>query len=128
MRQASILLPLAALGAAACGLGGQAPPAEKTTMKSFVYKKTPQAELKIHVHYPKGWKKTPPTLLLYGANDRFYREDAREFVAAAKKVGAEVKLLSWPRVGHGFFNREPYLSKTLRAAAEFRVAHGYLAG
>ena len=67
---------------------------------------------------------TPPIVLFYGANDPFYRQDVREFVAAAKKVGAEVKLLAWPRVGHGFFNREPYLSKTLKAPMVKRVRHG----
>src|SRR5262245_61387889 len=51
---------LVLLAAARPAPGQQAEkPGEKATedVREFVYKKTKQGELRIHVHYPPGWKK-----------------------------------------------------------------------
>ena len=72
-------------------------------------------------------KTTPPIIMFYGSADPFYKHDAREFLAKAKKVGAKVSCKVYPRQGHAFFNRQPFCNMTLRAD-EFLIAHGCLTG
>ena len=64
-------------------------------------------------------KDTPPALLLYGTEDRFYAQ-GKEFVAAMKKAGNRAELFTAEGAGHGFFNR-----RRGRAHAE---AHGRIPG
>jgi acetyl esterase/lipase len=69
----------------------------------------------------------PPTLLLYGSDDRL-GEPAEPFMARAKAQGARVELYTADGVGHGFFNRPPWTARTLRRVDEFLGSLGYTAG
>lgn len=72
-------------------------------------------------------KDTPPALILFGSNDRLkafgdaYWEKAEHIGVRAEKFIAEGQ-------GHGFFNRSPWLEKTLIAADRFLESEGLLKG
>ncbi len=70
---------------------------------------------------------TPPTLLLYGTDDPLEAQ-AQPYIDAAKKVGVRAELFTAEGVGHGFFNREPWLTRTLIRVDEFLESLGYLEG
>ena len=72
-------------------------------------------------------KNTPPALILFGDADRLY-EHGKDYVSAAEKVGATAEVYVAPKQGHGFFNRSPWLERTLQRADEFLAAQGYLEG
>ncbi len=62
-------LTLACLFAISPTCAPAAEPAEAAPTKSFVYKKTPQAELELIVHYPAGWQATdkrPAIVFFFG--------------------------------------------------------------
>jgi acetyl esterase/lipase len=69
----------------------------------------------------------PPTLLLYGSDDRL-GEPAEPFMARAKAQGARVELYTAEGVGHGFFNRPPWTARTLKRVDEFLGSLGYVQG
>ena len=69
----------------------------------------------------------PPTLLLYGSEDRL-GEPAEPFLARAKAKGARVELYTAEGVGHGFFNRPPWTARTLKRVDEFLGSLGYVQG
>jgi acetyl esterase len=69
----------------------------------------------------------PPTLLLYGSDDRL-GEPAEPFMARAKDQGARVELYTADGVGHGFFNRPPWTARTLKRVDEFLGSLGYVQG
>ncbi len=65
---AGSLLGLALLATTAAGVAA-APQSSPLTTKSFVYKKTKQANLEIAVHFPQGWKETdkrPAIVFFFG--------------------------------------------------------------
>ena len=69
----------------------------------------------------------PPTLLLYGSDDRL-GDPAEPFMARAKAKGARVELFMAEGVGHGFFNRPPWTARTLKRVDEFLGSLGYVQG
>jgi acetyl esterase/lipase len=69
----------------------------------------------------------PPTLLLYGTEDRL-AEQAGPFMTRAKAKGVRVELYTADGVGHGFFNRAPWTARTLRRVDEFLGSLGYVQG
>ncbi len=68
---------------------------------------------------------SPPALLLYGKEDRLLAQ-GEEYVRQAKEAGCRAELFLADGVGHGFFNREPWLERTIQRADEFLVSLGYL--
>ena len=69
----------------------------------------------------------PPTIIFAGAADRLVRPEAlRQYKAIADKAGARCELIFYDKQGHGFANKEPYLSMTLQAAEHFLESIGYL--
>ncbi len=72
-------------------------------------------------------KDTPPTLLLYGKDDRLLKQ-GEEFMEKSKEVGHQADLFLAEGVGHGFFNKSPWQEKTLLRADEFLESLGYLKG
>ena len=72
-------------------------------------------------------ERTPDTLMVFGENDPLLQQ-ANEFILVAKKFGAETQLLVAPNNGHGFFNKEPWKSSSIRAMDQYLVKKGYLSG
>lgn len=70
-------------------------------------------------------KDTPPTLLLFGSADRLYPM-ATEFMKKSKELGHRAELFTAPDQPHSFFNRSPWLEKTIERMDEFLVSIGYL--
>ncbi len=70
---------------------------------------------------------TPPTLLLYGTDDPLEAQ-AQPYLDAAKKAGVRAELYTARDVSHGFFNREPWKTRTIIRADEFLESLGYLHG
>jgi acetyl esterase/lipase len=72
-------------------------------------------------------KNTPPTLILFGTNDRLLVM-GDEFMAKSKELGHRAEMYTAEGQGHGFFNRPPWLEKTTERMDEFLVSIGYLEG
>jgi len=72
-------------------------------------------------------KKTPPALILFGTNDGL-KVFGDEYWAKAEKLGVRADKFLAEGQGHGFFNRSPWLEKTLIAADKFLGSLGYLKG
>ncbi len=70
-------------------------------------------------------KDTPPALLLYGNKDRLMKHGV-EYGRAAKKAGCRVEMYLAEGVGHGFFNRSPWMERTLQRVDEFLVSLGFI--
>jgi acetyl esterase len=69
----------------------------------------------------------PPTLILSGANDVLAKPASlRDFDTRMKAAGARSELIFYEGQGHGFFNREPYLSGTTAEMLRFLKSLGYL--
>ncbi len=77
------------------------------------------------LHLGKAAQSAPPALLLYGKEDRLLAQ-GEEFAEKAKQAGARAELFLADGVGHGFFNRPPWLERTLQRADEFLVSLDYL--
>ena len=69
----------------------------------------------------------PPALLLYGTKD-FLLDQGKEFMARAKEIGHKSELYLADGQSHGFFNRSPWLERTMKRADEFLGKLGYLQG
>ena len=72
-------------------------------------------------------KDSPPTLMLFGTNDRLLAQ-GEEFMAKAKELGHRAEMLTAEGQGHGFFNRPPWLEKTTQRMDKFLVSIAYLKG
>jgi len=70
---------------------------------------------------------TPDTLIIFGENDPLL-EQTYEFIPAAKKNGAEIRLLIAKNNGHGFCNKDPWKSSSIRAMDQYLIEKGYLSG
>lgn len=70
---------------------------------------------------------TPPALLFYGTDDPLEAQ-AQPYLDACKKAGVRAELYSAEGVGHGFFNHEPWLTRTMIRADEFLASLGLLEG
>lgn len=77
-----------------------------------------------NLHLEKG---LPPALILFGTADAL-REGAKDYLEKAKELGAVAELYSAEGQPHGFFNRSPWLERTLYRADEFLASIGYLQG
>lgn len=72
-------------------------------------------------------KKTPPTLILFGTEDRL-KIHGDEYWKKAEALGVRAEKYLAQGQGHGFFNRSPWRERTLIAADKFLASLGYLKG
>jgi len=72
-------------------------------------------------------KDVPPAIMYYGAEDRFLAH-GKAYLKKAAKLGLKAELRVAAGVGHGFFNRPPWLQRTTHLMDEFLTKHGYLKG
>ena len=70
-------------------------------------------------------KDTPPTLILFGTADRL-KPQGDEFLRRAREVEFRAELFTAEDQPHGFFNRPPWLQKTIARMDEFLTSLGYL--
>lgn len=70
-------------------------------------------------------KDSPPTLLLFGTSDPLLAQ-GEAFMKRSQELGHHAEMFLAEDVGHGFFNREPWLEKTTQRMDAFLVAQGYL--
>jgi len=86
----------------------------------------PKDALKVspYHHLKKG---VPPTLILFGSNDRL-GDLAPAYMKKSKELGNRVELYIEEGQKHGFFNRSPSLEKTLYRTDEFLATLGYTKG
>ena len=70
-------------------------------------------------------KDTPPALILFGTKDKLKR-GADEYLRLAKKFGLRAEMFTAEGENHGFFNTEPWLSKTTAEVDKYLVSLGYL--
>lgn len=68
---------------------------------------------------------SPPTILLYGKDDKLLVQ-GEEFEQQAKKLGSRCDMMHVEGVGHGFFNRPPHQQATTDRVDAFLVSLGYL--
>jgi len=86
--------------------------------KHLAHKISPLAHLK---------KNSPPALIMFGTNDRL-KVQADEYWKKAAELGVRAdKYLAEGQV-HAFFNKSPWLERTLIEADKFLVSLGYLQG
>lgn len=69
---------------------------------------------------------TPPTLLMYGTDDKLKVHGAR-FKKRASSVGVRVEEYFADGEKHGFFNKEPWKRQTTSAAGNFLASLGFVA-
>ena len=74
-------------------------------------------------HVAKG---LPPTLILIGSEDRFLDQN-KQFASKAKQLGARVEIDIAPGQPHAYFNRSPWMQKTVASANRFLISLAYLA-
>lgn len=72
-------------------------------------------------------KNSPPALILFGTNDRL-KAFGDDYWKKAEEIGVRADKFLAEDQGHGFFNRSPWLERTLIAADKFLASLGYLAG
>ena len=69
----------------------------------------------------------PPAIVLIGTEDHLISvATAKEFQAGMEKAAVPCETVFYQGQGHGFFNKEPWLSKTLAEADRFLTALGWL--
>lgn len=72
-------------------------------------------------------KDSPPTLLFYGTKDQLLKQ-GEEFLDRSKIIGHHAEIYLAEGVGHSFFNKSPWLEKTIDRMDEFLISQGYLTG
>jgi len=72
-------------------------------------------------------KGVPPAIPFFGSEDRFL-VGGREFMKLSRRLGNTAKLYVAEGVGHGFFNRYPWLERTTYLADRFLADYGYIEG
>ena len=72
-------------------------------------------------------KDTPPTILFYGTDDSLLVH-GKTYIENAETLGFEAVLYTADKARHGFFNRDPWMNKTLCLSDLFLIEHGYLQG
>lgn len=77
-----------------------------------------------NLHLEKG---LPPALILFGTADAL-KEGVKDYLAKAKELGATAEIYWAEAQPHGFFNRPPWMERTLYRADEFLISLGYLQG
>ena len=69
----------------------------------------------------------PPTLVLIGDQDKLVPVATVErFREAMRKAGPRCEVVFYPGQGHGFFNQEPFRTRTLEEADKFLASLGFL--
>ena len=70
---------------------------------------------------------TPPTLIMHGTGDTTVDfKTAQAFEAVLQKAKRQVRLVSYPGRGHGFFNRGKDFTATLQETDQFLTELGWL--
>jgi len=72
-------------------------------------------------------KNSPPALILFGTADRL-KVFGDEYWKKAEALGVRADKYLAEGQGHGFFNRSPWLERTMIAADEFLASLGFLKG
>jgi acetyl esterase len=72
-------------------------------------------------------KNSPPAIILFGTKDRL-KVHGDEYWKKARAVGVRADEFLAEGQGHGFFNRSPWLERTLIATDKFLTSLGYLKG
>ena len=75
-----------------------------------------------NLHLEKG---LPPTLILFGTADPL-KEGTKDYLEKAKELGTKAEIYWAEGQPHGFFNKPPWMERTLQRADEFLVSLGYL--
>jgi acetyl esterase len=71
----------------------------------------------------------PPTLIFLGRKDNLIPvETVERFQAKMKAAGVRCEAIFYDDQGHGFFNKEPFKTRTLIAADKFLESLGWLTG
>ena len=71
----------------------------------------------------------PPTLVFLGDSDKLVPVSVLVgFAAKMKAVGSRCDSHVYPGVGHGFFNKDPYLTLTMIEADTFLASLGWIQG
>ncbi len=73
-------------------------------------------------------KDEPPAILFYGTDDRPFLDRAGEFHRQMLAQGGRCELWTADKMGHSFFNNQPWRDATTRKADEFLASLGYLQG
>ncbi len=74
-------------------------------------------------------KEAPPTIVFLGDDDQLIPVSTlKNFESAMKAAGARCDAHLYAKVGHGFFNRDPYFTLTLIEADKFLASLGWLEG
>jgi acetyl esterase/lipase len=70
---------------------------------------------------------SPSTIIFHGTNDKTVPYDsAILFASQLRKKGVSVDIKTYEGAGHGFFNREPYFSQTVKELDAFLLNLGWL--
>jgi len=72
-------------------------------------------------------KDTPPAILFFGTADKL-KIGGDEYVKKATALGLRAEMWSAADMGHGFFNKEPWMQVTAKKMDEFLISLGYLGG
>lgn len=72
-------------------------------------------------------KSTPPALILFGTGDRL-KAHGDAYWKKAETLGVRADKYLAEGQGHGFFNRSPWMERTLIAVDEFLTSLGFLTG
>ena len=67
----------------------------------------------------------PPTLILIGSKDKFLGQN-RQFIAKGQQVGTRMELDIAEGQPHAYFNRSPWMEKTVAHADRFLISLGYV--
>jgi acetyl esterase len=71
----------------------------------------------------------PPTIVFLGDEDKLIPQRVlTDFQAQMKQAGARCEAHVYPKVGHGFFNKDPYQTLTLIESDKFLASLGWLKG
>lgn len=71
----------------------------------------------------------PPAIVFLGDEDKLIPLTVlSDFQARMKKAGVRCEAHVYPKVGHGFFNQDPYQTLTLIAADKFLTSLGWISG
>ena len=74
-------------------------------------------------------KDAPPTTVFLGDNDNLIPVTVlQDFESKMKAAGVRCDAHVYPKVGHGFFNDDPYYTQTMIEADKFLISLGWLSG
>ncbi len=91
-------------------------------------KRVPSPELAKAISPLYTWSEDAPPMVMFYAKDDSMFVDAKDFMQTARDVNAPATLYTTDKGGHGFFNNQPWLDKTLFLLDQFLIEHGYVEG